>query len=91
MRRFFREVKEGALGYCRWLSKQTVGFLNALFFLTMAGKVGGIVGTILIMTIVFTGSYFMAQDDYAELHILNAISSSDAMIIHKETGEVLAQ
>ncbi len=91
MKRFFRELKDGTLGYCRWLAKQTVGFLNALFFLTMAGNIGGIVGTILITAIVLTGSYFMAQDDYAELHILNAISSSDAMIIHKETGEVLAQ
>ena len=90
MKRFAREFKDGMLGYCRWLAKQTVGFLNALFFLTMAGNIGGIVGTILIMTIVFAGSYFMAADDYAELSILNAIASSNAMIIHKETGEVLA-
>ena len=63
MKRFAKEFKDGMLGYCRWLAKQTVGFLNALFFLTMAGKVGGIVGTILIMTIVFAGIYFMAADD----------------------------
>lgn len=89
MKRFFREFKDGMLGYCRWLAKQTVGFLNALFFLTMAGNIGGIVGTILIVAIVFTGSYFMAVDDYAELSVVSAIASSNAMVIHKETGEVL--
>ncbi len=91
MKNFVKNCKDGVLGYVRWLSKQTVGLLNAVFFLTIAGNIGGIVGTILVMAIIFAGSFYTAADNYAELSILNAVASSNAMIIHKETGEVLAQ
>ena len=89
MKKFMREFKNGMLGYCRWLSKQTVGFLNAVFFLTIAGNIGGIAGTILLVAMVCTGSYFMAVDDYVELSVIQAIASSKAMLIDKSTGEIL--
>ena len=94
MKRFIRNCGSGVLSYVKWLSKQTVGFLNAIFFLTMAGEIGGFIGTILIVTMIFTGSFFMALEgtnEQAELSILNAIASSNAMVIHKETGDILAQ
>ncbi len=91
MKRFLGDCFKGTALYVKWLSKQTVGFLNAIFFLTVAGKMGTFLGTILLLTVCFLGSYWMVQDDYAELSILNAISSSETLIIDKNTGEVLAK
>ena len=91
MKKCIRNCGSGMLSYLKWLSKQTVGLLNAIFFLTMAGEIGGFIGIILIVTMICMGSFFTALDDQAELSILNAIAHSDAMIIHKETGDILAQ
>jgi hypothetical protein len=89
MKNFLSVCMTGLFDYVKWLSKQTVGFLNAIFFLTMAGEIGGIVGTILIMAMILAGSYYVGKQDFIELSILEAIADHNAFVVSEATGSII--
>jgi len=90
MGEFLISCGSSAYSYLKWLSKEVVRLMSGVFFLHIAGKIGGLAGTILIIVVFLLGSIFTYSDYLAESSLLDAIRASSAIVIHEETGEVLA-
>ena len=87
MKKVIGYLVRATVDYCKWVSKQATALLNALFILTMTGKVGGIFGLALLIGIIVLGSYEIAYDEYQNTKF--AELTEDLLIINGKTGEIV--